>query len=203
MSGCIIKLQTQDLSVSTENLSLFPRNRGSYCQWFFLKIIPVRWTDYFMSVNYLGEKEKKKTNQNPPPTTEPSRTFKQITAKTWIPIHVSLQSCKKNFVLQQFFCLDRNSEDRECSLFCLFCLTFYVRWGEQTIGSSDLTAHEMFITTLRDRPWIPPRYLCFTSLTQERRYCLHLATAAKVALQHALVHLPDWRDTLMAGQSLK
>lgn len=151
-----------------------------------------------------GERKKTQTtNQKKPPTTKPSRAFKQNTAKTWIPTHVNLQSCKKIFVLQQFFCLDRNSEDRECSLFCLFCLTFYVRWGEQTIRSSDLTAHETFITTLRDRSWIPPRYLYFTSLTPERRYCLHLAAAPKVAPQHALVRLPDLRDTLMAGQSLK
>ena len=54
-----------------------------------------------MSVNYLVEKEKNKKTL----TMKTSRTFNQITAKTWIPIHVSLQSCKKILSCNSSFAL--------------------------------------------------------------------------------------------------
>lgn len=139
---------------------------------------------------------KKKKQRNP--ATKTSRIFNQMTAKTWNPIHVSLQPCKKILSCSSSFALTESLRGQRMQC-VVSVLTFCILWIEQTTRSSEVTAHEEFISRLQDRSWIPTCYLCFTSLTQERRHCLHLASAAKVAPQHLLVHLTDIRDTLLLG----
>lgn len=111
MVGCTSKHRFRIYQCLLKICHCFLKNKGYIFNDFLKEILPVRKPDSFMSISFPGEKGNKKT-QNPKKrsTMKPSRTFNQITVKTWFPIHVSLQSCKKFFLATGF--LPRQKPER-------------------------------------------------------------------------------------------
>lgn len=100
--------QIQDLSVSIENLSLPPRKQKFILLTIFKEIIPLRGTDSFMSIKYLGEKGKKKA-KNPKETLnyEIQQNFQPNHSQNLIPnpcgpmILQKIFSCNSSFTLAE------------------------------------------------------------------------------------------------------